>query len=206
MQGAMRVQDGWCSDGVQSLSNKFYDAYGNPNIVGILFDVDSGGGESDAGVLMKRTLEDKNKPIVSLVTTLGSAAVMATLPSDEIIALSEHSRIGSIGSFISLNKKAIAEYAENTEDIYSAVSDDKNIEFRELLMGNSDKLRKMVTDSAKLFQKDVKKFRNLQGSPETIEQTVRGGMFFAKDAKSRGLIDSIGTTNYAIKRINSYIK
>lgn len=205
MSGVMREEDGLCSYGVKTLSKQFYQAYSNPNIAGILFDVNSGGGESSAGVLLRNTIKDKSKAVVTHFSTLGSAAYMGALYSDEIIGYSEHARSGSIGTFISLDRSFVSWYKENIDDIYSDVSTDKNKEFRAYLNGDYAPMRDMVTKSADLFQQSVKESRKLKGSDTKINETVSGGMYFSKEAKDRGLIDSIGSKNYALKRLRSHI-
>lgn len=56
-----------------------------------------------------------------------------------------------------------------------------------------------------LFQSEVAKFRNLSGSDEYKEKTLSGGMFYANEAKNRGLVDYIGTKNDALRRLRSHI-
>ena len=64
----------------------------------------------------------------------------------------------------------------------------------------------MVNRSAELFQREVRKYRSLKGSDDYQAQTLAGGMFDANIARNRGLIDGIGTLNYALKRLQSHIK
>lgn len=205
LSGTMLTEDTLCTYGVRTLAENLYLGYKNPNIAGILLDVNSGGGEASAGTILKNAISDKNKPVVTYFNTLGSAALMGTLPSNEIIAAGESSSAGSVGTFISLNKEFIAWYKENIDDIYSSVSDDKNKPFRAYLEGDYGPIRSMVTEHAKLFQNDVSKIRELKGDEKTQLETISGGMFFAQDAKKRGLIDGIGTQNYALKRLRSHI-
>lgn len=205
LSGVMMSEDTWCSYGIRSLANLFYNAYQNPNISGILFDVNSGGGEANAGLILMNAIKDRNKPVVTTYHTLGSAALMGALHSDEIIAAGETATAGSIGTFISLDKSFVTWYKENVEDIYSDVSTEKNREFRAYVNGDTEPLRAMITKHAKLFQSEVRSARQLVGSDEKIDNTLSGGMFYATDAKNRGLIDGIGTQNYALKRLRSHI-
>jgi protease-4 len=205
MSGVMTAADQLCSDGIQSLSDTLYKAYANDNIDGILLEVNSGGGESTAGYILKNALADKNKPVVVHAMTLGSAALLGTLPASEIIAAGESAKIGSIGSYLSVNKNFLTWYKENYTDIYATQSTDKNADFRSLIEGDSAPIQKAIDKSAKMFQDNVRKSRTLKGSEEKINSTLAGGMFDAADARSRGLVDGIGSFNYAMKRLKSHI-
>lgn len=205
MSGVMTAADQLCSDGIQSLSDTLYTAYNNDNIDGILLEVNSGGGESTAGYILKNALADKNKPVVVHAMTLGSAALLGTLPATEIIAAGESAQIGSIGSYLSVNNKFLSWYKDNYTDIYATQSTDKNADFRSLMEGNSAPIQKMIDKSAKMFQDNVTKSRTLKGSEEKIASTLAGGMFDAADARGRGLVDGIGSYNYAMKRLRSHI-
>lgn len=203
LSGAMTVNDQPCSDGIQTLSDNLYKAYSNKNISGILLDVNSGGGESTAGHILKQAISDSNKPVVVHGVTVGSAALLSTLPATEIVANGESAKFGSIGSFVSISKKFLEDYSKNFIDVYASSSPDKNKEIRQLFVGDSALLQKSVDKNAEVFQQEVQKYRNLKYDPA---KTLSGGMFEAKDAKKRGLVDSIGTRSYAIQRLRSHIK
>jgi len=66
-------------------------------------------------------------------------------------------------------------------------------------------LKNSLNKSDEIFMKEVKKHRKLKGDTKTRKETLSGAMFLSDDAKERGLIDGIGTFNYALKRINSHI-
>jgi ClpP class serine protease len=102
-----------------------------------------------------------------------------------------------------VDKEIAKWYSENVDDIYSEVSQDKNAEWRAYLKGDTKPLQTIVTQNAKLFQQEVTKYRPLNYDKET---TLRGGMFFAQDAKKRGLIDGVGTLGYAMSRLEANIK
>jgi ClpP class serine protease len=201
----MRNEDGWCSIGINSLTNMLYQAYGTPKIKGILLNLNSGGGESSSGFNLQGALLDKNKPVVVRTMLLGSAAVNGAIGASEIIASSDAAEIGSIGSYIALDNNMVSYLKENIKYVYSKVSPNKNKSFRDIL-DNDDYslLEEEATQNAKMFQKAVTKYRNLRDT--TKEDTLSGGMFYAQDAKRRGLIDAVGTRNFALKRVNSLIK
>jgi len=206
MSGVMTASGGWCNKGAEQIANEFRMLYRDKNIAGILFKVNSGGGESAAGDIIFNVISDRNKPVLTYTNFLGSAAVKGTLPSDEIMAASTSTEIGSIGTLISINKKYVEKAKEQDLDLYSELSPDKNQGWRELKNGNNQPLIDRATAIDGEFMKKVSKHRTLKGDKATRDKTLSGGLFIAKDAKKRGLIDSIGTMNYAFKRLNSHIK
>jgi len=202
--GVMRNADGLCSQGVNSLTEQLYNSYGNSAVKGILLNLESGGGESSSGYNLQQALLDKNKPVVVRSSFLASAALNGAAAANEIWAASDASQIGSIGSYISVSLDALNEYKKNVKDIYSTTSPDKNAAFRAALDGDFSKLEKDVTQNASLFQEKVKGLLNLKSSLEA--STLSGGVFYAQDAKNRGLVHGVGTKQLAIKRILSLIK
>lgn len=199
----MSVQGGMCHMGVQELANNLLFYRDNPNIEGAILEVNSGGGEAMSGQIMFNAIKDFKKPVVAYVHTAGSAAYMAISGVKEIVASGEMSRLGSIGAFVSLDKKFISVYKERFDDIYSDLSSDKNSGFRSYIeTGDSTGIKAMLNESVLAFQSMVTSNRDIKKK----EETLRGGMFQAKDAKSRGLADMIGSEELAIKRLKTYFK
>ena len=143
-------------------------------------------------------MSDSRKPIVVYADLLASAAVDGTLPAAEIIASGNSSQIGSIGVFCSINKKMVKYYQENVEDIYSSTSTKKNEAIRAYLKGDNSLILREVDKAASIFHAEVKKYRPQAAKHADV---LEGDLFFAKDAKTRGLIDGIGTSRYALKRL-----
>lgn len=203
LRGVMRAEDGLSTRGVTSLVNDLRAAYANPNIAGIILEVNSGGGESLAGSMLQGALAESPKAVVVYANFMASAAVRATAPADEIIAGSEGAEIGSIGTMISLSKKFREMYSAEVEDMYAAKSRNKNAHFREYLRGNSKPLQEYLDRHNEQFLDEMKKYRDLKGD---AEHTLSGAMFSARDAKRRGLIDGIGTWAYALSRLEANMK
>jgi ClpP class serine protease len=202
--GVMLSEDGMCSYGVQSLVDMLYQAYDNKFVTGVLLSLNSGGGQSSSAYLLQQALQDKNKPVVVHTNLLASAALNGSVTASEIIALSDGTEIGSIGSYISINKESLTRLAETTHFIYSDLSPNKNKDIRDAMAGDFTALKAYVNENAKMFQKKVTQHLSL--NPDMKDETLSGGMFLAQDAKKRGLIHGVGTKGFAIKRISSLIK
>lgn len=199
----MAVNDGLCTMGIQSLANNLLFYKDNPNIAGAILEVNSGGGEAMAGQIMYNAVKDFKKPVIALVHNAGSAAYLAISACTEIIASGELSRLGSIGALVSLDRKFIQTYKDRFDEIYSDLSADKNAGIRSYIeTGDSSLIKQSLNETVLAFQAVVTSHRDVKKKDETL----RGGMFQAKDAKSRGLVDLIGTQELVIKRLKNYFK
>jgi ClpP class serine protease len=203
LNGVMRSQDGASTRGIQSIADDFNSAWMNDNIEGILLETNTGGGESVAGQMLKSIIEESPKAVVVFGHLLASAGIHATLTADEIIASSESAQFGSIGTYLTVSKSFASYYTNYYEDIYASKSTNKNKEFREFLKGNKEPLVESVNQSNEYFLKEVQKHRKLKGN---VDDTLSGQMFYAKEAKNRGLIDGIGSFQYAISRLKANVK
>ena len=208
--GMMTNQGGMCTKGMDDYDREMRRLYADPDVIGIITEIDTGGGYLTAADMMYNTHLDKNKPVVCLSPYLCSAGIKGTLPVDEIIAMSISSIFGSIGVMYSLDKKFAEEYDELYDDIFSDHSPDKQGMSRKYKAGDKSGYRDMATSLDVVFMSDVKKHRPLKksvyNSPSQIKETLSGGVWTAGEAKKRGLVDSIGTRNQAAKRVRAYAK
>ncbi len=203
LSGPMFANGDLCSWGMDDFEQAISAASDNPNVDGVFIRANTGGGESLAGQILHNAVKSSKKAVVVYADMLASAGVHGTLAADEIIASGDQTRVGSIGTFISIDKSFVDWYKENVEDVYAEGSEEKNDAWREYLAGDATKLKKTATESAEIFRTEVQKHRDLKGKAES---TLKGGMFFAAEAKKRGLIDSVGTLDYAYTRLNAAIK
>ena len=208
LSGVMMVEDGLCSYGLKTFDQRMRDMYADDRIAGILVDLDSGGGEASAGALMNATITDANKPVIVHTRMMASAALLGSLPATEIIAQDLFSKIGSIGVMASFPKWYFDQEDSRNDhiDIYSDLSPRKNEEFRAMEQGDFSKVKAMLTKMDEGFMARVRKGRKLKGSKEYQAETLSGAIFPATNAKRRGLVDGIGTFNYAIRRMQSALR
>jgi protease-4 len=199
LSGLMVSSDLLWFRGVHRLTAALMAADANPRIGGVLLEVDSGGGQVTAGQMLLSTLTGMKKPVVVLAHYLASAAVMATLPANAILASSPGARVGSIGTFITIDKLAIGTDQTRYRTIYAKKSTRKNHMTREAQRGNFKPIEKHVEQINERFLSEVRKFRPLKGD---IPTTLSGEVFFAAEAQRRGLIDRIGTFNTALTILN----
>ena len=201
LSGAMMLDDGLCTTGVRSFSDTLLRYKNGSKVIGAIIEINSGGGESSAGEYLYTAIKSFGKPVIVLGRNIGSAAYLAASAAKEIIATSELSKFGSIGAYIPINKEMIEYIKANYEDVYSDLSPEKNADFRAFLEGNKQPLKDSLNDFVVQFHNIIKENRPLSGD---IENTLKGGMFLTSVAMERGLVDSIGNIDLAIKRIKFY--
>lgn len=206
LSGFMQAESGLSNPGATQLANDLRAAYSNKNISAVILEVNSGGGEVLAGDIIQTAVSERNKPVIAYGWLVGSAAYKAVAGADEIIAANESSRFGSIGVMFSVNKRQLGEIKDESEEIYSDNSKGKNAAFRMALDGDMTGFKQLVNEATDNFHGIVKKNRSLKGSQSKIQETLDGSMFYADDAKGRGLVDSIGNFNFAISRAKRWEK
>lgn len=206
LSGIMHTESAFLSPGVDILIEALRNAYNHPNISGIIIETNSGGGESLAGSMLKSAIRERNKPVVGFGHFVGSAAYRALSGADEIIASSEGSEFGSIGTMITLDNHFLNAYRERFADFYGVGANGKNFEFRQALAGNYAPIQNRVDTLTAKFQAEIKRDRPLRGESSLIAETLSGKIFDAIESKKRGLIDGIGNMRYAIKRVRALAK
>jgi ClpP class serine protease len=185
------------------VADALYAAYANDEVMGVLLEVDTGGGDAVASQMIHSAVQSRNKPVVALVHYAASGGMLATMAADEIIASGPLVRVGSIGTMMSLPKWLAKVYNDYFQDVYADSSPEKNAGFRQYMdTMNTDKITAMLNELDEVFMGEMDKYRPLNKA--TKDETLAGGTWLAEEAKNRGLVDSIGPFNYAIKRLASH--
>jgi len=174
----------------------------NPNIMGVVLDIDSGGGQVAGTADFADAIKSFSKPIVAHVSdTMASAALWIGAAADEIYASKNALSIGSVGVLLSaLDMKGYYEKkGAKLHEVYSSYSNLKNGPFRKMMEGEYDQMRSEVLDPiAEQFIATIKEYRpNISDN----EEIFQGKVFDAKTSKKLGIIDHIGTMDDAINRV-----
>lgn len=206
LKGVIRSESALSTRGVDSFLSDLELVYSNPNFIGAVVRVNSGGGESVASFQLRSAIKDRNKPVVALVDYAASGAYLAITGADEIIGSHDAAQFGSIGAYISINKEQLIAYTEEFIHVYADQSTEKNAPIRQAAAGDFSGIKKVVNQVAADFIGAVKADRVLKGSEDIIGTTLAGGMFSTVQAKRRGLADLTGNLNTAIRRIDYYAR
>lgn len=199
LNGVMRLQDGLSSTGMQSMTEDIRAANANPNIIGIVLEINSPGGESLAGSTLFKAMEAVTKPTAGYIYLMASAAVKATLPVDKLYAISNDVEVGSIGTKTQINKRLLDYYKNTFQDVFASQSGNKDGEFQAVLRGDFGPLTEKLSKSNEMFLELVEKWRPLEGPARN--DLLAGSMVFASEAIDAGLIDGIGGLSEAIQYV-----
>jgi len=184
--------------GSQSILSDVKSANQNPNIKSILLVVDSPGGQVTGTDLLAEAICNSATPVVAYIEGMAaSAAYWIISGASKIIASSDLDRIGSIGTMLMVEDLQPALEAQGVKfhEVYASLSIDKNADVNQVLDGNYEPYQKNVLDVINSkFLSTIKSNR-----PAVDDSTLTGKMYFAPDAIALGLIDEIGSLEYAIK-------
>ncbi len=188
--------------GSQSILTDVKSADQNPNIKSILLVVDSPGGQVTGTDLLAEAIRNSATPVVAYIEGMAaSAAYWIISGASKIIASSDLDRIGSIGTMLMVEDLKPALEAEGIKfhEVYASLSVDKNKDFNQVLDGNYEAYQKNVLDVINTkFLSSVKTNRSA-----VEDSTLTGKIYFAPQAIALGLIDEIGSLDYAISLSDS---
>lgn len=204
VMGAM-MRDSYCTwsdgyvSGTRDLESTVKALDENENVDGIVFYINSPGGQADGNESLSKVIASTKTPTVGFFEGMASAAVYAFQGVKELYASESQSYWGSIGTYISIaDDRAFWEsMGIQYMDIYAPQSTEKNIEFREAIDGNDAPIKELLSRLTESFIKSVKKSRpQLQDDGHVF----KGKLYSAADALKIGAIDGIKNLEFAIDR------
>lgn len=192
ISGVITKHDQACGPaGMNTKANVLQRCYANDNITGIVIDVESGGGASNAMFMMNEVIGNRNKPVIGFANDMAASAAYGILSAcDMAIANSELAQVGSVGTIATIMdySEQLKQQGINLIEVYASQSTDKNGWWREAMKGNLKPLQAEVDMWNGHFLSMVQKNR---GEKLTNDTWNTGKMFMAPDAKKIGLIDEI---------------
>lgn len=179
--------------GMKTKGNLLTRAYVNPNIKGVILNIDSGGGSGLAMRHMTNLIDQRNKPVLAFVDDMAASAAYGIAAStDWVVANSNIAKIGSIGTYIT-----IADYAEHWKqegvrliEVYADKSKDKNKEYYDAIKGDTSGIKEMANRFNEEFIESIKKYRGSKLPDESVWGT---GKLFDADQVNGSLVDEIAT-------------
>ena len=178
------------------IENELNDAISNPNVKGIVLDINSKGGSLVASDEIADLIDNSPKPIVSYIGDKGfDEAYLIATASDYIVA-SSSSSIGGIGlSYINTDRYS--------DEKVTGVYDEKYLKANKTKVkiksaNDLANAQKMVDQEYTLFIKKVAEYRDLD--PNYVAELAHGKKYNGNEAKDLGLIDKIGSKSKAIEK------
>ena len=207
LHGTMIKYGTMCAYGADEIAEAIDAAAADKKVIGIVLDIDSGGGAVDAVAPLVdaiRRTKAMGKPVVACCDLCASAAYWTACECNEIMAANAiSSEFGSIG--VMMQFPDYAKYYEKegikVHTIYSNLSAYKNAPFEAAKKGEYESIKAEELDPlARKFQANVRAKRAGK-LDENVEGILNGKVFYAEDALKNGLIDSIGTLDRAVSRV-----
>jgi len=171
------------------------------DVLGVVLDIDSGGGQVYGTPEFYDFIRNFSKPIVAYTDGyMCSAAYYIGNGTNYIVANKRADAIGSIGAYSSfIDFTGILEkLGAKDHTFYATKSTEKNSEVREILeKSNYEPYIKNILDPmVETFHNDMKATR-----PGLNEAVFKGGTWGAEKSLELGLIDEIGTIETAILKV-----
>lgn len=201
------MEDDYCgSPGMNTMQQALRAANNDSSVQSIVLFHDSPGGTVAGTHNLAREIKRSKKPVVSFVNKMMcSADYWVGSSAQEIIADDEvggyNSFIGSIGT--------VARFADRSKEdeqkgirrvsVYASKSTRKGKYTDDLLSGDYTRLIKELDDVNEVFLQSVQ--QNREGKLKLDKENVlEGDVYNAREALKFGLIDRLGSFNYAVKR------
>lgn len=195
--GTLTKYNSCATVGATTVAAELLNAANDDRVVGIVLDIDSGGGACNAIPILVdaiRKVQAKGMPIVAHCDLCASAAYWIASQCDSIFADNSLSQIGSIGVMSQFYKAD-----ESVVSVYAVESPDKNLSYRKALEGDVSLLQTEMSPIVAEFHAAVKAGRqNLKSDAAGV---LTGAIFRAEEAKNVGLIDNILTLDATIENV-----
>lgn len=173
----------------EMLARDFTQAMADPNVQGVILNIDSPGGEVNGASEFAAMVAAADKPVWAYVGgTVASAAYWIASAADKIIT-ADTAMAGSIGVQMGFNIKD-AKSGEKSYRFVSSQSPMKNADPG--TDAGAAQIQSNVDALAQVFIESVA--RNRSTTTDDVAQSYgKGAVFVASEALKRGMIDSIGT-------------
>ena len=171
----------------------------NPNIKGVLFEVNSPGGAVAPSVELAYAIKELNeiKPVIAYASgVMASGGYYASIWAEQIIA-NPGSMVGSIGViFQGANAKELMDkIGVKTQTVKVGKYKEAGTFAREWNSYEKAELESIINDTYDMFISDVANARNLK--KQDHEKFADAHVFTSRQAKSVGLVDEVATLSFA---------
>lgn len=204
LHGTMTKYETCTSYGTMEIADKINGYAADNSILGIVLDVDSGGGASNSiAPLVEaiRKFKASGKPIIAHCDTCGSAAFWVASQCDAIYMDNSLSEIGSVGALVSIVDSTAANPTTGAKiiSIYARESKDKNLAYREALEGKYSLMQDELSPLVQEFQSAVIAGRpNLKKDEDGV---LSGKMFLSGKAIELGMADAVRTLSETVDAV-----
>lgn len=204
LMGTMSRSGDLCSWGTEDIASWLLEAYADPNVVGVVLEISSGGGAVDGTELLAEVVRQRSKPVVAYVTGMAaSAAYWVASQADEIVMESAvASEVGSIG-VLAMHVDASQAYEKEGYKVTIIRADGSE---GKALFNSIEPLSEEIIATVKGEMKPIRSefIRQVKAgrSGLTDDSVFNGGMYAGKEAVKNGMADRIGFMGDAVARVS----
>jgi len=168
----------------------------------ILLEINSPGGSVVATRQIVEKIRETKKPVVAWISDIGTSGAYYVASACDLVIADEHSITGSIGAvsivwnFSEMLEKLGIKVDVLKEGKYKGMASI----FTELTPEERKIIEGMLKQVYEGFKGDILKFRGGKINKTRFEQVADGRLLTGKQALDYGLIDELGSREYAIKR------
>lgn len=191
----------WNYVGTQSMMKMLSSIDRNPNVSGVLFNHDSGGGMVSGTAEFADFISNMQKPTISWTNdTQCSASEWLASACEYKMAGPFASAIGSIGTFMSFQdfSAMFEKWGAKIYEVYAPQSTEKNFDFKELLKGNEEPYQQRLASITDNFISTIK--NNYGDTLKDDGHVFKGKTYNAQEALKVGLIQEIGSIEQALAK------
>jgi signal peptide peptidase SppA len=190
----------------QEISAMLDAALADPSVTGILFDIDSPGGEASGSFELARRVREATavKPVWAVANDAAFSAAYAIAAAANRVIVTETGGVGSIG-VIALH---VDQSVKDANDGYrytaiTAGAHKNDFSPHEPLSGTArDELQAEVNRLYDIFVGHVAAMRGLQ---EKVVRDTEAALYFGPNAISAGLADAVGTLDATLEEFSTYL-
>lgn len=201
--GVVMKYDTWCAYGSKSIGQAIAIADSDPNVKGIVLNIDSPGGSVAGTEELAKIISACQKPVVAYIDGMAaSAAYWVASQCDAIVVNGKTSTLGSIGTMVTIIDAggAYEKMGAKVYELYARTSPEKNAATRDLVKGKDKTILDRLDQYDAVFMDDVKAGR---GDKLNAEATLKGQDYLSEEALQYGLADSIGTLEDAVNMVST---
>lgn len=191
----------WNYLGTQSMMRILSSIDRNPNVSGVVLNIDSGGGMVSGTAEFADFISRMQKPTISYTNDYQcSAAEWIASACQYKMAGPFASAIGSIGTLMSFQdfSAMFEKWGAKIYEIYADQSSEKNIDFRELMKGNEKPYKQHLNNITDNFISTIK--ANYGEELKDDGHVYKGKTYTSEEALKIGLVQEIGTINDALAK------
>lgn len=184
----------------EDLASDIGQALASPDVFGIVFDVDSPGGQVNGALetaeLIFRAREEK--PTAAVFSGTGASAAYLIGSAAQRTVVSPMAMVGSVGAVLGVKDTSALEKAQGVQSIefVSSQSPKKRLdpfaEDEEQRIEARTELQTMVDSLAQVFIDTVAKYRGV-GVEDVLSDFGQGGVLVGQQAHAAGMVDGVGT-------------